>query len=198
MIFNTLIFFILFFQFNKSYYRCLQHEYPKNLPIASVVICFFNEHLMTLLRSVYSIFQRTPIEYIKEIILVDDFSDYLDLKETLEIELNKIDKYNKIKLYRNKKREGLIRSRTYGARHANGDILIFLDSHIEVNTNWIEPLLYQIKKENSTLAVPVIDIINADTFVYTSSPLVRGGFNWGLHFKWENLPEGFYLEYSTK
>lgn len=36
----------------------------------------------------------------------------------------------------------------------------------------------------------VIDIINPDTFVYTPSPLVRGGFNWGLHFKWDNLPQG--------
>lgn len=41
--------------------------------------------------------------------------------------------------------------------------------------------------------MPIIDIINADSFIYTASPLVRGGFNWGLHFKWENLPTGTYL-----
>ena len=36
--------------------------------------------------------------------------------------------------------------------------------------------------------MPIIDIINADTFQYQSSPLVRGGFNWGLHFKWDPIP----------
>jgi len=52
-----------------------------------------------------------------------------------------------------------------------------LDSHIEVNQDWIEPLLQ------------IIDIINADTFEYTSSPLVRGGFIWGLHFRWDVIPK---------
>lgn len=76
----------------------------------------------------------------------------------------------------------------YGARKAAGDALIFLDSHIEVNEEWIQPLLHQIKHNKTSVAVPIIDIINADTFVYTSSPLVRGGFNWGLHYRWDNIP----------
>lgn len=35
---------------------------------------------------------------------------------------------------------------------------------------------------------PIIDIIDADTFEYKSSPLVRGGFNWGLNFRWDAIP----------
>ncbi|KAI4465254.1 n-acetylgalactosaminyltransferase [Holotrichia oblita] len=69
-------------------------------------------------------------------------------------------------------------------------VIVFLDSHIEVNTDWLRPLLSKIKESKTNVAIPVIDIINADTFTYTASPLVRGGFNWGLHFKWENLPTG--------
>lgn len=65
-----------------------------------------------------------------------------------------------------------------------------MDSHIEVNKDWVQPLLARIKEKKSNVVVPIIDIINPDTFAYSSSPLVRGGFNWGLHFKWENLPKG--------
>ena len=67
-------------------------------------------------------------------------------------------------------------------------MLVFLDSHIEVNADWLRPLLAPIAADRRTVTVPVIDIISADTFSYSSSPLVRGGFNWGLHFQWVQLP----------
>ena len=54
---------------------------------------------------------------------------------------------------------------------------------------WLEPLLAHIVVNPHSIAVPIIDIINQDTFVYETSPLVRGGFNWGLHFRWDNIPE---------
>lgn len=97
---------------------------------------------------------------------------------------------SKVELYKTRQREGLIRARMFGARKATGDVLIFLDSHIEVNQDWIQPLLQRVHEDKTNVAMPVIDVINAQTFRYASSPLVRGGFNWGLHFKWENLPTG--------
>lgn len=35
----------------------------------------------------------------------------------------------------------------------------------------------------------MIDIINSDTFEYTASPMVKGGFNWGMHFSWEQMSD---------
>uniref|UniRef100_A0A336MWU2 Polypeptide N-acetylgalactosaminyltransferase n=1 Tax=Culicoides sonorensis TaxID=179676 RepID=A0A336MWU2_CULSO len=153
----------------------------------SIIMCFYNEHHITLLRSINTILRRTSREQLKEIILVDDSSDKVN--SNLKEEISKIDKYKIVKIYRNNKREGLIRSRVYGARQATGEILLFLDSHIEVNQNWLPPLILPILANRTRVTVPIIDLINPDTFDYTSSPLVRGGFNWGLHFKWENLPK---------
>ncbi|KAL5276313.1 hypothetical protein ACFFRR_001886 [Megaselia abdita] len=169
---------------------CQSKTYDKDLPTASIVMCFYNEHLTTLLRSVKTVLDRTPEEYLHEIILVDDFSTFTELSVDLSLKLAEINQLNKIKLVRNAKREGLIRARVIGARKATGDVLIFLDSHIETNKMWAEPLLHIIKHKRTTVAVPVIDMINPDTFGYTASPLVRGGFNWNLHFKWDDLPKG--------
>lgn len=47
----------------------------------------------------------------------------------------------KVRILRLEKRAGLIRARQSGARAAEGQVLIFLDSHTEANYNWLPPLL---------------------------------------------------------
>jgi len=69
-------------------------------------------------------------------------------------------------------------------------VLIFLDSHVEVNIDWIQPLLNRVHANRTQIIAPIIDIIQPDTFDYKPSPLVKGGFNWGLNFKWDSLPKG--------
>jgi polypeptide N-acetylgalactosaminyltransferase len=72
-------------------------------------------------------------------------------------------------------------------------VLVFLDSHIEVNREWLEPLLARIHDDPHTVVVPYVDNICSETFVYMPSPLVRGGFNWALLHNWDSLPERFHL-----
>ncbi|KAJ8375805.1 hypothetical protein SKAU_G00063850 [Synaphobranchus kaupii] len=167
--------------------KCKEKVYGLVLPSASVVICFFNEAFSALLRTVHSVLDRTPAYLLHEIILVDDNSELADLKEELETYIRQ-NLPGKVKLVRNEKREGLIRGRVIGASHATGEVLVFLDSHCEVNEMWLQPLLTPIKEDRRTVVCPVIDIISADTLVYSPSPIVRGGFNWGLHFKWDPVP----------
>ncbi|XP_021343161.1 polypeptide N-acetylgalactosaminyltransferase 11-like isoform X2 [Mizuhopecten yessoensis] len=167
--------------------RCVNETYPVDLPEASVIICYFNEAWSTLFRTVVSVLDRSPQRYIKEIIIVDDTSEMTQWRDPIRTYVDK--NLPKVRYVKTPERAGLIRARMFGASQASGQVLIFLDSHCEVNLHWIEPLLSRIKASKSTVAVPVMDIINPDTMEYVSSPLVRGGFNWGLHYRWDQLPD---------
>ena len=115
--------------------RCKNKKYLADLPPASIIIPFYNEHWSTLMRSVHSIFKRSPLELVKEIILVDDASQKTHLKQKLEdyiAEKNSKEWDNKVRVVRLKERDGLIGARLAGAKAASADILIFLDCHIEV------------------------------------------------------------------
>lgn len=68
-----------------------------------------------------------------------------DLKDKLD---SYIEQFNgKVRLIRNKEREGLIRTRSRGAKEARGEIILFLDAHCEVNINWLPPLVAPIYRD---------------------------------------------------
>lgn len=147
--------------------RCLDIKYDKSLPTASVIIIFTNEAWTPLLRTIWSVLDKTPAEYLHEIILVDDFSDKKYLKGKLERYFQK-KLPSKVRLKRLNKRSGLIRARLTGARLATGDTLVFLDSHCECGDEWLQPLLHRIKEEPKAFVVPIIGIlINIISLYYT-------------------------------
>lgn len=110
------------------------------------------------------------------------------LKKPVDDHVAKLSK--KVKVVRNKNRQGLIRSRLNGAAAARGDVVVFLDSHCEATPGWIEPLLARIKESKSNVVVPTIEVINADTLQYqaAANPDQRGGFGWDLFYKWKPIP----------
>ncbi|XP_041665904.1 polypeptide N-acetylgalactosaminyltransferase 12 [Cheilinus undulatus] len=167
--------------------RELAYDYL-SLPTTSVVITFYNEAWSTLLRTVHSVLETSPDILLKEVVLVDDFSDREHLKEPLERYLAGL---KKVRLIRTTKREGLVRARVLGASITKGDVLTFLDCHCECHEDWLEPLLYRIKENPSSVVCPVIDVIDWNTFEYMGNPGEPqiGGFDWRLAFTWHSVPE---------
>ncbi|VDN06396.1 unnamed protein product [Thelazia callipaeda] len=166
--------------------ECKYWHYPEDLPTVSVIIAFHNEGWTPLLRTVHSVLLRSPPHLLKEIIMVDDYSNKEHLKAPLE---NHIKQFNgKVKLIRNLEREGLIRTRSTGAKQAVGDVVIFLDAHCEVNINWLPPLLAPIRHNRKVMTVPIIDGIDAENWAYrvvygSAEKHFRGIFEWGLLYK---------------
>lgn len=165
----------------------LKYDY-KSLPTTSVVIAFYNEAWSTLLRTVHSVLETSPDILLKEVVLVDDYSEKEHLKEPLEKYISTL---RKVRLIRATKREGLVRARLLGASITTGDVLTFLDCHCECHEGWLEPLLQRIKEEPSAVVCPVIDVIDWNTFQYlgnSGEPQI-GGFDWRLVFTWHAVPE---------
>ncbi len=123
-----------------------------------------------------------------------------------------IDKLENVKLLRTNKREGLIRARLRGAAVATGEVLVFLDSHCEcaegifhayfgfhlyfskivyLYLGWLEPLIDPIARNPNVSTVPLIEIIDDNTFQMQVTPIEAvqvGGFDWNLIFDWHPVP----------
>ncbi|KAG5672040.1 hypothetical protein PVAND_002202 [Polypedilum vanderplanki] len=173
----------------RSEYCKQKGLYLENLPMTSVIIIFHNEAWSTLLRTVHSVLNRSPPHLIKEIILVDDYSNMLHLKEALE---DYMSDFSKVKIVRMPKRVGLIKARIAGTEAATAETLTFLDSHVECAEGWLEPLLDRIARNKTKVVCPVIDVIDDDSLAFSyqdASGLQVGGFDWEMTFDWHMVSE---------
>ena len=172
--------------------ECANVQYNLNkIGQASIIIIYTNEIWSALIRTIWSVINRSPKQLLKEIILVDDFSDKPELKESLD---NYIKYYfsDIVKIIRLEKRKGLIQARLTGAKMAQGDVLIFLDSHCEATKGWLEPLMKTISDDYRNVVCPVIDIIsdkNLEYVVGNKYYFQVGGFLWTGHFAWIDVNE---------
>lgn len=152
---------------------CRTRSYPEDLPSVSVIITFYNEILSALLRTIVSVVNRSPVRILREVVLVDDFSNMTELKGQLYRFLRRRFRPGFIKLLRLPRREGLIRARLAGASAAQGHIIVFLDSHCEATEGWLEPLVDVVNDDPTTIASPIITVIDEHSFTVQVSCICR-------------------------
>ncbi|XP_014822004.1 PREDICTED: polypeptide N-acetylgalactosaminyltransferase 5 [Calidris pugnax] len=166
---------------------CSQQRVHDDLPTTTIIMCFVDEVWSTLLRSVHSVLGRSPPHLIEEVILVDDCSTKEYLKEKLDRYMSR---FPKVKILHLKERHGLIRARLAGAEIAKGTVLTFLDSHVECNVGWLEPLLERVHLSRTKVACPVIEVISDKDMSYmTVDNFQRGIFTWPMNFGWRQIPQ---------
>uniref|UniRef100_A0A3Q1GTG6 Polypeptide N-acetylgalactosaminyltransferase n=1 Tax=Acanthochromis polyacanthus TaxID=80966 RepID=A0A3Q1GTG6_9TELE len=149
--------------------HCRHKQWKSDLPASSVVITFHNEGKYIL--------SAAPL-----FILICPLSNTISEDGAL------LGKIEKVRVLRNDRREGLMRSRVRGADAATAPVLTFLDSHCECNDHWLEPLLERVAEDKTRVVSPIIDVINMDNFQYVgASADLKGGFDWNLVFKWDYM-----------
>uniref|UniRef100_A0A672GIV0 Polypeptide N-acetylgalactosaminyltransferase n=1 Tax=Salarias fasciatus TaxID=181472 RepID=A0A672GIV0_SALFA len=148
--------------------HCRHKQWKSDLPASSVVITFHNE--------------------VTAVCLISKFSPN-SLPSSIQSEDGALlGKIEKVRVLRNDRREGLMRSRVRGADAATAPVLTFLDSHCECNDHWLEPLLERVAEDKTRVVSPIIDVINMDNFQYVgASADLKGGFDWNLVFKWDYM-----------
>lgn len=113
-----------------------------------------------------------------QVILVDDCSTDVDLKQPLADYVRLLPK---VRLLRHERRKGLMVSRMDGARATTSPVLFFLDAHAEVNVGWLEPLLYELQRDPQQVLQPFVDGIDAMSLVYNAPGVFhKGSFSWDL------------------
>ncbi|KAI4587898.1 hypothetical protein MJG53_020576 [Ovis ammon polii x Ovis aries] len=150
-------------------FRCTLLVYCADLPPTSIIIAFHNEARSTLLRTIRREWGHVWI--CVQVVSLDDGATGVLPWPTVPP-------------------AGLVRSRIRGADIAQGTTLTFLDSHCEVNRDWLQPLLHRVKEVSEACSVSPFLQLSA-TYVPTRLSQPRGccvsGFDWSLHFQWEQL-----------
>ena len=109
---------------------CFDYIESKYDATVSVVITYYNELPILLMRTLTTIKHRTLPKYLKEVVLINDNSS---INITAEITEYAKDQGIPLVYIHNEEQLGIANSRRKGIFAASGDVIVLLDSHMEVS-----------------------------------------------------------------
>lgn len=151
----------------------------------SIIIPYRNERWDHIKGTVQGILYFTPKRYLAEILFVSDGN----AAEAMHIhELCALSKLVSF-LVLPSPGEGLISAKMRAARAASlqASVLVFLEPHVRVNRQWLEPLLARIRRHPNALVMPFLDMIPAENFnLYVKGSPGHWRFEWNLNLAYTN------------
>lgn len=166
--------------YDKRHEQCKKINYPlSSFEPVSIIIPFRNEPLVTMLRTLNTLFESTEDFLLNEVILVHDGSN----TGHKFIGSDMLDKYlpmfgPKLKYIDIKDKVGLVGGRMKGFQHAISNVFVVLDIHIELGVGWLPPLLDYLQKHPKGMAVPQYDTIDLKTFnIYGHALQTKGSLS---------------------
>ena len=170
--------------------QCLQNWNQTYNTLVSVVISYHNELAVLIMRTLTTIIHRTPLNNLLEIILIDDYSSLNVTQEVLDYAG---EQRMPLRHLRNPEKLGIAGSRLRGIQEARGDVVVILDSHMEVSVGWLEPLLNILETRLGAVAVPVLHMIQESQYKQLGTRLcdpyiVQPQRGWGhiiMHWNWK-------------
>jgi glycosyltransferase involved in cell wall biosynthesis len=138
-------------------------------------------------RTAESIFFETPLEILKEIIIVDDAS-YPPLNNSWP---STVAAKFSVQYIRVESALGLIGAKQIGAENAIGDILIFFDCHVKPAKDYWIPYVQNIQTNYKRVVIPTITNLNVDKWeefgrptTATSGGMSKCYLTFDAEFKW--------------
>lgn len=142
---------------------CFRYRFPNVsvFPTISVIVPMQNERSGLLALTVHSLLARTPPEILHEIIIIDDNGDLPSERQGIdEQEIQHICSFHtqKVKCIHNTQKQGCAGSRLQGIRQATGQVVMVIDSHVEMySSTWAQHLLLPILENPRTVAMQTLD-----------------------------------------
>ena len=143
----------------KYKYNTIQYQHS-NLTSFYSSLSLSTERSGLLALTVHSLLARTPPEILHEIIIIDDNGDLpSERTETDEEEIQTVCHFHpKVKCIHNAQKQGCAGSRLQGIRAATGDVVMVIDSHVEMySSHWAQHLLLPILENPRTVAMQTLD-----------------------------------------
>jgi len=159
----------------------------------SIIIPYLKESFQHVMGTLQSVIDSTPMELVDEILMIDDGNppEY-QYKKSIE------GLHEKIRVFTNPQREGLIRSKSIGVQQVSSPIIFFFEPHCILQKDWLQPLLAHVKGHENRIVQPVIGIIPEkqwDTYADVGVGQT-GTINKLLAFNWGKTPTERLKEYE--